>query len=130
MGALEHESALRASLQGEYQLRLLPDYRTEPERTLSELADYVAHLPPGCALWREVGGVLALTTEAQLTREVVFRLDGLAYQNAGGQGRKPERLPLPRAAAEERAEKRERDERMAAKARRHAERDRRRSTST
>lgn len=130
MGALEYEGALRASLQAEYQIRLLSDYQTEPERSLGELADLVAHLPVGCALWREVGGVIALTGEEFLAREVIFRLDGLAYQNAGGEGRKPERMPLPRPAAEERAEHRLREKRQTEKARKHAERGRRRSQPT
>ena len=117
-------------MQAAYRLRLLRGGRTEPARTLTEVADYVEHLPPGCALWIEAGGMLALTTESQLLAEAVFRLEMLAWQNGEGRGPKPERIKPPRPAAEMRAEQREQDDRMAAKARRHANRDRRRSRQT
>lgn len=128
MGALaDHEGALRASLQTHYGLRLLSDGRTEPERDLMELADYVAHLPPGCALWRETGGVLALSEESLFASEVVHRLDWLLWHKGEGKGPKPERIPMPRPAAELRAEAREKSKSTASKAQRHAERVRRRS---
>lgn len=96
-------------------------------RTPREIGDYVAHLPHGCALWVETGGWLALSDEAHLLRESVFRLEVLAWQQTEGKGPKPERIHLPPSAAEQRAQQREQQERMAAKARRHAERDRKRS---
>lgn len=129
-GALaEHEGALRASLQAAYGLRLLRGGRTEPARTLTEVCDYVAHLPHGCALWVETGGALALTEESILLREAVYRLDGLLWYETEQKGPKPERIPLPRPSAEMRAEQREQHDRMATKARKHAERQRRRSTT-
>lgn len=127
---VDYEGALRASLQTAYGMRLLRDGRTEPQRTLTELADYVAHLPHGCALWVEMGGELALTDEAHLLREAVYRLEVLSYQQAQGKGPEPKRIPLPRPAAEQRAEYREQQGRMAAKARRHAGRGRKQSQTT
>lgn len=109
-------------MQAAYGLRLLRGGRTEPARTLTEVCDYVAHLPHGCALWIETGGPLALSEEAILLREAVYRLDGLIWHETEGKGPKPERIPLPRPAAEMRAEQRENHDRMAAKARKHARR--------
>lgn len=113
---VHHEGALRASLQAEYGIRLLPHGggRTEPHRSPRELADLVEHLPPGCALAREMGGAAALSNEALMGREIEFTIRSVAYGLTGGKGKAPERIPLPRAAHEERAEQAE----MSAKARR------------
>jgi len=127
VGALiHHESALRASLQAEYQLRLLPGGRTEPERTPRELGDYIAHLPHGCALWIDTGGVPALSAEAHLLREAVYRLEVLDWHTGGSNGPQPKRIELPEPAHEARA----RQAVLAEKARKHAARDRRRSQPT
>lgn len=129
-GALaEHEGALRASMQAAYGLRLLRGGRTEPARTLTEVCDYVAHLPHGCALWIETGGPLALSEEALLLRETVYRLDGLLWNDTEQKGPKPERIPFPRPAAEMRAEQREHHDRMATKARKAARRQGRQPTT-
>lgn len=98
-----HEGALRASLQAEYGLRLLPDGhgRTEPYRTPRELADLVEHLPPGCALFRVMGGPAALTNEALMGRAVEHTLRDIAWQKAGAKGKRPEPIPLPSRAGEE-----------------------------
>lgn len=122
-GALfEHEGALRASLRATYGIRLLRGGRTEPACTLRELSDYVAHLPYGCPLWIETGGALALTHEAQLLREAIYRLEVLSFQQTDGSGRRPDRIPLPRPAGEVRAEEQQKQSRQATKAERHAAR--------
>lgn len=61
---------------------------------LSDLADIVAWLPPGCALWRSVGGPLALSEEAHLLRDVDFRLRELAWLQSED-GRKGRNRPKP-----------------------------------
>lgn len=131
MGALvDHEGALRASLQTHYGLRLLSDGRTDPERTLLELADYVGHLPPGAALWRETGGPLAWTDEVALLTEVIYLAEVADWRATEGKGRRPERMKPPRPAAELRAEARERGDRMTDKARKHAARQQRQAATT
>ena len=106
-GALaHHEGAVRASLQAEYGLRLLPGRqgRTKPHRTPGELADLIEHLPPGCALFRVMGGASALSNEALLTRQVEHTLRDIHWQKAGGTKtgeKRPEPIPLPRRAGEE-----------------------------
>lgn len=94
------------------------------------MSDLVAYLPAGCALWLDAGGPRALSDEAHLLREAVFRLEVLAWQQTDGKGAKPERIPLPRPAAELRAEATTQQDRMAAKARKHAQREQRRSAAT
>ena len=100
-----HEGALRASLQAEYGLRLLPDGqgRTEPYRTPRELADLVEHLPAGCALFRAMGGAAALSNEALMGRAVEHTLRDIAWQKAGAKGKRPEPFPLPKPAGQEEA---------------------------
>ena len=92
-----------------------------------ELADYVAHLPQGCALWRETGGPLAWTDEVALLTEVVFLAEVADWRVTEGKGKFPERMKPPRPLAELRAEAREKSKSTASKAQRHAERVRRRS---
>lgn len=89
-----HRAALRASFQAEYRLRLLDDGRTDPPRDLDEVVDLAAHLPPGCALYRDTGGERSLTLESALLREVVYRQDLLGWSFAGSKGKEPERLPM------------------------------------
>ncbi|WP_248240556.1 hypothetical protein [Microbacterium kunmingense] len=126
-GALDdHEGALRASLQAEYGIRLLRDGRTDPERTPSELGDLVAGLPHGCALWRAAGGPIALTDEAHLLREAIFRLEVIDWHNGGSKGTPPKRIDLPRPAHEVRKEQ----AKQTAKAERHAARQKRRASKT
>ena len=60
----------------------------------------------------------------------MFRLEVLAWQQTDGKGAKPERIPLPRPAAEARSEAKQQQDRMAEKARKHALRDQRRSATT
>ncbi|WP_119697045.1 hypothetical protein [Microbacterium halotolerans] len=98
MSVLErHEDALRASLQAEYGLRLLPDAggRTQPPRTPGEVADLVEWLPAGTALARAVGGMPALSTEAAMTRELEHTERLIAWASSGGRGAKPDPIPLP-----------------------------------
>jgi hypothetical protein len=103
-----------------YGLRLLPHGHGRVQdlagrgRTLLEVCDLVVNLPPGCPLWLAVGGVPSLTTEAQLLRETVFRLDVLDWHMAAqGKGTKPQRIPLPQPAIRSQAAKLEVDARGA-----------------
>lgn len=93
---------MRASLQSVYGIRLAAhDYG------VLELADLVANLPPGCALWRAAGGPLAWSDEAHLLARVEYGVRVLAWMKTedGSKGRKPpEALEPPRAAGEVRAE--------------------------
>lgn len=126
-GALDdHEGALRASLQAEYGIRLLRGGRTDPARTPAELGDLVAGLPHGCALWRAAGGPIALTDEAHLLREAIYRLEVIDWHNAGSKGAAPKRIELPRPAHEVRAE----EARQTAKADQWAARQKRRASKT
>lgn len=70
-----HRGALRASLKAEYGINLRGH-----GLTLVELADLVAWLPAGCALWVSIGGPLGWSHEATLLNEVEFRLRVLAWQ--------------------------------------------------
>lgn len=102
-------------MQAEYGLRLIPggQGRTEPYRTVGELCDYVEHLPLGCALFRDMGGYAALSNEALMGRQIEFTIRNVAHGLAGGKGKAPEALPLPRAPHDVRAE----HDAMSAKAR-------------
>lgn len=103
MGALvEHPGALRASLQSVYGIRLA-DHGYGP----LELADLVAHLPPGCALWRAAGGPLAWSDEMHMLARVEHGIRVLGWMKTedGSKGRKPpEIVEPPLAAGEVRAE--------------------------
>lgn len=96
MGALvEHEGALRASLLAVYGIRL-----SAHGCGVLELADYVAHLPPGCALWRAAGGPLAWSDEVHMLARVDHGVRVLAWMKTedGSKGRKPptpEEPPMP-----------------------------------
>jgi hypothetical protein len=100
--------------------------RTIPERTPTELADYVGNLPHGCALWRATGGGIALTDEAHLLREAIYRLEVLDWHNGQSKGPQPKRIDLPRPAHEVRAE----EAKQNAKAEQWAAREARRSAGT
>ena len=103
MGALvEHEGALRASLQSEYGVRLAAhDYG------VLELADLVANLPPGCALWRATGGPLAWPDVSHLLARVEYGIRVLGWMKTedGSKGRnQPKPIEPPPLAAEVAAE--------------------------
>ena len=92
---MEHPSALRASLQAVYGIRL-----AHHDLSLLELADLVAHLPPGSALWRAAGGPLAWTDEVHMLARVDHGVRVLAWMKTedGSKGRKPpkpEEPPMP-----------------------------------
>lgn len=55
-----------------------------------DVADLVAWLPAGCALWLSVGGPASKAQDVRQLESVAYLLQVLAYQNAGGKGRKPE----------------------------------------
>lgn len=69
-----------------------------------ELADLVVWLPPGCALWMDVGGPAALTMEARELRRVSYWLRVLDYRERGNKGEKPKPDPEPEYAHERRVQ--------------------------
>lgn len=105
IGAVEHEGALRASVRAEYGMDL-----RDPGVTLLDLADLVAGLPPGCALYRAIGGPLAWSDEVHMLAAVEFRLRVLAWQKTddGSRGRnQPKPIDPPKSVYEKQAEQRE-----------------------
>ena len=84
-----HEAALRASLRAEYQVR---DMRAE---TLSDLADLVGGLPPGCALWRAIGGPMAWSEESHKLAILDYRIQMLTWMQSedGSKGRNRPKPP-------------------------------------
>ena len=70
--------------------------RLEP---LQVLADLVASLPPGSALWRSTGGAMSLAVGDELLRWLDYRLQVLAWlqtedaQKKRNQPKQPERIP-------------------------------------
>lgn len=93
MGALnEHEDALRASLQAVYGIRL-----SQHDYGVLELADMVAHLPPGCALWRVAGGPLAWSDEVHMLARVEYGVRVLTWMKTedGSKGVKPPKPEVP-----------------------------------
>lgn len=119
-GALrEHEGALRASLASEYPG--LPPLRSIVKGAtgvhLLDLADLVANLPPGCALWRATGGPMAWSQEMHMLVAIQHGLSLLEWENGGIMHRKPggsppKPIPSPPFANEQAAkEKRARDKR-------------------
>jgi hypothetical protein len=102
VAALEFEGPLRASLRAEYAVDL-----RDPGMTLLDLADLVANLPPGCALYRATGGDMAWSTEVHMLAAVEFRLRVLAWQKTedGSRGRnRPEPTKAPPSVHEKQAE--------------------------
>lgn len=89
---------------------------------MTELADYLEHLPSGCALGRELGGEAALPVEAQLMREVEYTIRNVAWQQADSKGTPPKRLELPKSISEARAEVAEMDAKLRAHQKRAARR--------
>lgn len=90
-GALtHHEGALRASLRAVYGIT---DVRN-PGCSLTELADYAAHLPAGCPLWLAIGGPAAWSSEVHALMAVEFRLRVLAWQKTDD-GRRGINAPQP-----------------------------------
>lgn len=68
---------MRASLQAVYGIRLAT---ARTQFGALELADLVAYLPDGCALWLEVGGSRAWSPESHLLNMVEFRLRVLDWR--------------------------------------------------
>lgn len=95
-----HRGALRASLFADCGGLRLSDAATWPAR---EIADLVAWLPPGSALWRDIGGPAALSDEARTLRAVEFDLRVLDWRMRKEKGPRPKPLPDPPYAHERRA---------------------------
>lgn len=89
-----HEGALRASLRAVYGIDL-----REARATMlaTDLADLVAWLPAGCALWLDVGGPASLTVEAHELRAIEYRLRVLAWLQSkdGSDGKNRPTPPEP-----------------------------------
>ena len=105
----EHRGALLASLRAEYQI----GFRDFP---LRELAEYTAHLPPGCALWRAVGGPNAWSAEMHLLNHIEWRLHILDWRKtpSGQKVRNQPKLSDPPAYASEKVPENAHTERQAA----------------
>ncbi len=101
--ALEHHRGpLRASLRAEYGIDL-----DHPGCGATALAEYTAELPPGCALWRSIGGPLAWTTEATVLHALDYRLQVLAWmqtEDSRKNRNRPEPHQPPAFAHEKRAD--------------------------
>lgn len=98
----------------------------EPGMNASDLADLVAWLPPGAALWRAVGGPLAWSPVEHVGALIVHGLDRLEWRQTedGTKGRNP---PDPISPPPLAGQVQETDAKTAHKARLHAERQARRS---
>ena len=85
-----YEPALVASFRAVYQSRWT-------DFPLLEAADLAAHLPPGCALWRAVGGPLALSGIERELSVIDYRLQVLAWQKTkdGQKGVNQPKPPAP-----------------------------------
>lgn len=85
-----HEPALRASFLAVYRITV---EGVDP----LDAADLIVWLPPGCALWRSVGGPNSLTQEAHELRFVEWRLRVLAWMQTqdGHDGRNQPEPPAP-----------------------------------
>lgn len=93
---------MRASLSSEYQIEL-DELLTDPDAVdWDAIADKVAWLPPGSALWRSIGGPAALSMETAALLQVEFRLRVLDWRMRGSKGTQP-KPPTPPEWAHERA---------------------------
>lgn len=85
---------MRASLQAVYGIRLAA---VRTQMGALELADLVAFLPDGCALWQSVGGNRAWSPETHLLNLVEFRLRVLDWRDTkdGRDGKNQPKLHKP-----------------------------------
>lgn len=83
---------MRASLRAVYQVDL-----DDPGMGASALADLVAWLPPGSALWRQLGGPMAWPDEVAMLAVVERQVRVLAWQQTkdGRSGTNPPRPMEP-----------------------------------
>lgn len=105
---------MRASLQAVYGIRLSA---VREQLGALELADLVAFLPDGCALWQSVGGPRAWSAETHLLNQVEFRLRVLDWRKTkdGSGGKNPPKPhKSPALAHEARAEESKQSTRAAA----------------
>lgn len=105
---------MRASLLAVYGIRLAT---VRSQMGALELADLVAFLPDGCALWRSTGGPRAWSEETHLLNLVEFRLRVLDWRktsDAKTGNRKPELHKPPAHALEKRSEQSKQSTRAAA----------------
>lgn len=112
-----HRGALRASLSEVHRVNL-SGLLDDPGTNWLDVADLVAWLPPGCALWRSVGGPASLSEEAREMRLLEFRLRVLDWRFRGSKGKRPEPIPDPPYAHE----RRKADDAMRRKAEAHKRR--------
>ncbi|ROR81131.1 hypothetical protein SAMN06295974_0356 [Plantibacter flavus] len=86
---ISHRGPLLAAIQSAYGLRLR-------DRPLMEMSDLVADLPPGCSLWRAIGGPLAWSAETHMLSLVEYQMRRLAWmQSEDAQKKPPRNAPKP-----------------------------------
>lgn len=96
----DHRGPLSAAVWAEYRI----DIEKSPVGAM-RLADMVAMLPPGCALWRATGGPMAWSMQEQMLAVIEFRLREQMHQAAGKKGGKPPKpMEPPPLASEAKAE--------------------------
>ncbi|WP_308191520.1 DUF5361 domain-containing protein [Microbacterium sp. KKR3/1] len=87
-----------------------------------ELADLVANLPPGCALWKAAGGPLAWTDETHMLARVDYGVRVLAWMKTED-GQKGRKAPKPEEPPPAHGEVRAEEKRMNARAEQWARRN-------
>lgn len=85
----DHRGPLRASVRAAYGIDL-----RDPCARWDDLADLVAALPPGCALWRATGGPLAWSDETHALMGLEHGVRVLAWQQTAD-GHKGTNQPRP-----------------------------------
>lgn len=101
-GMRDHAAPLSASFLATYRERLWVALRVWG---VLEVADLVAHLPPGCAFWQAVGGPRAWSDDQHMLMLIEFRLRELQWQGAGNKSApRPEPRKPPDLSGAEKAE--------------------------
>lgn len=111
-GILHHyKGPLRASLLSEYGTHL-----DQHGLSILVLSDLTTNLPPGCALWRAIGGPDAWSAEMHLLNHIEWRLQILDWRQTknGREGRNAPKLSKPPAYASEKSPDNAHTERQAA----------------
>src|SRR5699024_7976653 len=91
-----------------------------PGMRWDDLADLVAWLPPGCALWRDTGGPLAWSEEVRMLSVVELRLRQSQWQAAGDRMKpQPEQWEPPPFKSDQRAKQVRTDRRAVRYMKRH-----------
>lgn len=104
---------MRASVRAEYGIGVR-------DVGVLELADLVAWLPKGCALWQSYGGENARSVEVEALLLIDYRLRQQMWVNGGKKGPEPEYPAPPPLASERRAGEAQMARKAAARERRLA----------